>query len=83
MFMASAIVACMTSCEPKALTVEDVFVNSTAFGLEKILDERDPQGWDFYDLNDLFNHIRFCALLFVPNMMKYLPSILHGILMIP
>ena len=52
MFMASAIVACMTSCEPKALTVEDVFVNSTAFGLEKILDERDPQGWDFYDLND-------------------------------
>lgn len=51
MFMAAAIVALMTSCEPKGLTPEDVFVSSTADGLEKILDEENPEGYDFYDLN--------------------------------
>ena len=51
MFMAAAIVALMTSCEPKGLTPEDVFVSSTTDGLEKILDEENPEGYDFYDLN--------------------------------
>jgi len=49
MVMATAIFACMTSCEPKDLTAEDVFVKD---GLQQILEAENPEGWDFYDLND-------------------------------
>ena len=43
----------MSSCEPRALTEEDVFSKDST--LAQILTEADPQGYDIYNLNDFLD----------------------------
>lgn len=47
------IVALMTSCEADPLKPEDVFTDEAS--LEKILQEENPEGYDFYNLNDFLD----------------------------
>ena len=54
MLLAMPIVALMTSCEPRALTPEDVFTEETS--LEKILEEENPEhGYKIYTLNEFLD----------------------------
>jgi hypothetical protein len=47
----------LASCEPRALTAEDVFVqnDSTDSELSRILNEENPQGYRIYTLNDFLD----------------------------
>lgn len=49
MILALPVIAMLSSCEPKALTEQDVYVSEDQ--LAKILDEANPEGYDFYTLN--------------------------------
>ena len=50
MLLAMPVVALMTSCEPRALTEEDVFTSEQS--IEQILSEENPQGYRIYTLNE-------------------------------
>ena len=53
MLLAMPIVALMTSCEPKGLGENDVFVDEAS--LSRILDKENPDGYDIYNLNDFLD----------------------------
>ena len=42
----------LASCEPRALTEEDVFTTTDEASLKQLLDEENPQGWRLYTLNE-------------------------------
>ncbi len=50
MILAMPVVALMTSCEPRALTEEDVFTPEQS--IDQILSEENPQGYRIYTLNE-------------------------------
>ena len=50
--LCSFVLALMSSCEPKALTEDDVLINDEA-QLLTILQEQDPQGYKIYNINTL------------------------------
>ena len=52
--LCSFVMAFMSSCEPKALTEDDVLINDEA-QLLTILQEQDPQGYKIYNINDFLN----------------------------
>ena len=56
MVLSTFVLSVMTSCEPKALTQDDVFLDPAS--LDEILAEENPEGYKIYNLND-FN---FCFL---------------------
>lgn len=53
MLLAMPVIALMSSCEPRALTEEDVFY--TEDQLAKELAAENPEGYDIYDLNDFLD----------------------------
>lgn len=50
--LCSFVLAFMSSCEPKALTEDDVLINDEA-KLQKLLDEANPDGYKIYNINTL------------------------------
>ena len=50
--LCSFVLAFMSSCEPKALTEDDVLINDEA-KLQKLLDEANPDGYKIYNINSL------------------------------
>ena len=54
MLLAMPIIAMMTSYEPKALEEKDVF--TTQDQLAQILESENPEGYDFYAINDFMDH---------------------------
>ncbi len=50
MILAMPVVALMTSCEPRALTEDDVFTQEQS--IDQILSEENPQGYRIYTLNE-------------------------------
>ena len=54
MLLAMPVIALMSSCEPRALTEEDVFINSED-QLAKELAAENPEGYDIYNLNDFLD----------------------------
>ena len=51
--LALPVIALFTSCEPRALTVDDVFTNAN--DLSKILADENPEGYTIYTLNEFMD----------------------------
>ena len=53
MVLSTFVLSIMTSCEPKALTQDDVFLDPAS--LNEILAEENPEGYTVYNLNDFLD----------------------------
>ena len=53
MVLSTFVLSVMTSCEPKALTQDDVFLDPAS--LDEILAEENPEGYTIYNLNDFLD----------------------------
>lgn len=53
MLLVVPVIALMTSCEPRALTEDDVFVQEAS--LEEILNAENPEGYKFFTLNQFLD----------------------------
>ena len=54
MMLALPFIALMTSCEPRALTAEDVII-SEEDQLQEMLEAENPEGYKIYNINDLLD----------------------------
>ena len=53
--LALPVITLMTSCEPRALTEEDVFTTSDSTELDKLLSQENPQGYRIYTLHEFLD----------------------------
>ena len=62
MVLSTFVLSVMTSCEPKALTQDDVFLDPAS--LDEILAEENPEGYTVYNLNDFLKSHQ-CTVMYL------------------